>query len=153
MRFVYGTRLLIYYINDVYMFGIIKYRFIPTTPAEKKYPRGVTRYSFPTNRTTRYKRDRGSSGRIPCQRGVCLCKSQLVVVRTRRLEDVQFACLKPKNKLREHGTRHFCGELALISIKRPRDLIRRPTHHFLHQNYRHQHTIIRMYICSPYIIT
>lgn len=52
MIFVYGTRFLKY----VYMFGcLIEYRFIPRTLADekrKKDPRGVTRSSFPTDRTT-----------------------------------------------------------------------------------------------------
>lgn len=83
-----------YYVYDVYMFGIIEYRFIPTTPTEKKIhmESRVIRSHEPDHGISAIA-DRSDVFHVD---GVFSCKLRLTVVRTRRLEDVQFACLNPK---------------------------------------------------------
>lgn len=79
------------------MLDIIEYRFIPNTPVEKK------RSTWSHALFVSHEPDPGTSatadrpdvfrvdGLFPY-----IYKQRLAVVRTRRLEDVQFACLNPK---------------------------------------------------------
>lgn len=67
---------------------------------------------------------------------------------TRRLEDVQFACLNPKQIARTRNATLLRRELTLISIKRPRDLIRRPAHRSLHRDYTETNALL--YILGSY---